>query len=357
MKTYIKFILLTFLKSFFYIALSLFSLVFIINLLTELDFFKEIEVSAGFIIYLSLINSPSIIFEMFPFIFLISTQLFFIKLFKNNEFQIFKYSGLKNSKILIITAIGSLIMSLMIVTLFYELSSKFKNIYLEIKSNYSTDSKYLAVITKNGLWIKDKINEKNLIINANQIQDYFLLDAIISEFDNDFKLIKSIKSSKININKTKWIIYDPKIIQNNYNSFENIIDYQTNFDYKKIQSLFSNLSSLSFLKLIELKKNYQLLNFSTTEINVQIQKIISYPFYLVMMTILSGILMLMTKNLKSFTLKIGIGFLLAVIIYYFNNFFNVLGTTQKISYISSVWMPLIVLTLINSLMILDINEK
>lgn len=76
-----------------------------------------------------------------------------------------------------------------------------------------------------------------------------------------------------------------------------------------------------------------------------------------MMTILSGILMLMTKNLKSFTLKIGIGFLLAVIIYYFNNFFNVLGTTQKISYISSVWIPLIVLTLINSFMILDINEK
>lgn len=357
MKTYIKFILLTFLKSFFYILLSLFSLVFIINLLSELDFFKEMEVNTAFIIYLSLINSPSIIFEMFPFIFLISTQLFFIKLFKNDEFQIFKYSGLKNSKIITITAIGSLIISLIIVTLFYELSSKFKNIYLELKSNYSFDSKYLAVVTKNGLWIKDKINEKNLIINANQIQDYFLIDVIISEFDQNFKLIKSIKSNKININQTKWIIYDPKIIKNNYNSIENILEYQTNFDYKKIQSLFSNLSSLSFLKLIELKKNYQLLNFSTTEINVQIQKIISYPFYLVMMTILSGIVMLITRNLKSFTLKIGIGFLLAVIIYYFNNFFNVLGTTQKISYISSVWMPLIILTLINSFMILDIDEK
>ena len=42
---------------------------------------------------------------MFPFIFLITTQLFFIKLFNNNEIKIFKYSGLKNSKILIILSI------------------------------------------------------------------------------------------------------------------------------------------------------------------------------------------------------------------------------------------------------------
>ena len=51
--------------------------------------------------YFYLSKFSSIIFEMFPFIFLITTQLFFIKLFENKEIEIFKYSGLKNSKILI----------------------------------------------------------------------------------------------------------------------------------------------------------------------------------------------------------------------------------------------------------------
>lgn len=357
MKTYIKFLFFTFSKSFFYVVLTMFSLVFIINLLSEIDFFKEINVSTWFVLYLALINSPSIIFEMFPFIFLISTQLFFLKLFKDNEFQIFKYSGLKNTKILSVAAICTLAISLVLVSLFYSFSSKFKNIYLEIKSNYSNDSKYLAVITKNGLWIKDKIDQKNLIINANQIEDFFLINALITEFDDDYRVIRSIKSKKININNNNWIIYNPTIIEKNINRSENILELQTNFDYKKIQTLFSNLSSLSFFRLIELKNNYKLLNFSTTEIDVHLQKIISFPFYLVMMTILSGIIMLMTTNMKSFTLKIGIGFMLAVIIYYFNNFFNVLGTTQKISYISSVWIPLIVLSLINSYILVDINEK
>ena len=96
MKTYIKFLVKIFINSVFYVSLVIFSLVFIVNLLTELEFFKEIDVGIFFTLYLSLLNSPNMIFEIFPFIFLISTQLFYIKLFNNNEIQVFKYSGLKN---------------------------------------------------------------------------------------------------------------------------------------------------------------------------------------------------------------------------------------------------------------------
>ena len=47
------------------------SLVFILNLLSELDFFKDLNVTTLFTLSLSLLNSPSMIFEMFPFIFLL----------------------------------------------------------------------------------------------------------------------------------------------------------------------------------------------------------------------------------------------------------------------------------------------
>ena len=94
------------------------------------------------------------IFEIFPFILLITTQLFFIKLFNNNEIEVFKYSGLKNSKILVIISINAVLIGVFVATIFYNLSSNLKNFYLELKSPYTSDGKYLAVITKNGLWIK-----------------------------------------------------------------------------------------------------------------------------------------------------------------------------------------------------------
>ena len=126
MKTYIKFLTIIFYKSLLFVSTIMFSLVFILNLLTELEFFKDLNVNNFFLIFLSFLNSPDMIFQMFPFIFLLTTQLFFIKLFNNNEIEIFKYSGLKNSKILIIISLLSIITGILISLLFYNLSSNLK---------------------------------------------------------------------------------------------------------------------------------------------------------------------------------------------------------------------------------------
>ena len=81
MKTYTKFLVNGFIKSFLNVFLVLISLVFILNILKEIEFFSDKNVSTLYPIYLSLMSSPSIIFEMFPFIFLISTQFFFYRYF------------------------------------------------------------------------------------------------------------------------------------------------------------------------------------------------------------------------------------------------------------------------------------
>ena len=153
MKTYIKFIITTFFRSLIFVSSIILSLVFILNILAELEFFKDLNIDNNFLLFLAVLNSPDLLFQMFPFIFLISTQLFFIKLFNNNEIEIFKYSGLKNSKILNILSGLSILTGIIITLLFYNFSSNLKNLYLELKSPYADDGKYLAVIIKK--WIVD----------------------------------------------------------------------------------------------------------------------------------------------------------------------------------------------------------
>jgi lipopolysaccharide export system permease protein len=226
-----------------------------------------------------------------------------------------------------------------------------------LKSNYTNDGKYLAVINKNGLWIRDKINNKILIINSSKIEVNHLVDNFITEFNENFKVIRNIKSKKIDITSNKWVIIEPEIFENNLSEKKKELRLESNFNYKRIQSLFSNLSSLSFLELIQLKKNYDLLNYSTIDIDIHIQKIISYPIYLMLMTIFSALIMLNSKKFKSNTLKISVGLFLCVIIYYLNNLFNVLGATEKINHFLSVWIPLVLLTFAIFFMINKINEK
>ena len=90
---------------------------------------------------------------------------------------------------------------------------------------------------------------------------------------------------------------------------------------------------------------------------MQIYKVATYPLILVIMTVLSSVIMLNTKKTNSKVIKIIIGLLFSVIIYYINNFFNVMGSTEKLPLMVSVWTPIIFLSLVNLIMLLNINEK
>ena len=75
------------------------------------------------------------------------------------------------------------------------------------------------------------------------------------------------------------------------------------------------------------------------------------------MTILAAILMFNTKKLNNTTLKLAIGLFASVIIYYMNNFFVIMGNTEKMPVLISLWMPLFVLMILNFIGLLRINEK
>ena len=357
MKTYTKFLINGFMKSFLNVFMIMICLVFILNILKEIEFFSTKEVNSFYPIYLSIMNSPSIIFEMFPFIFLIATQFFFLKLFNNDEINIFKYSGLKNIKIIIILSFVSFFIGILTITVFYSLSSNLQHYYLQVKNQFSEDKIYLAVINKNGLWMKDIIDNQTNIINSSKIDSNFLSNTFITTFDKEFNLIRSIKSDKIDIKDNEWLIYNATIFEDNVSKKSDLIKIKSNFNQKRIESLFSNLSSLSLLKLIDLKQNYKSLNYSTVDVDMQIYKIATYPLLLTIMTILSSIIMLNTKKSSSKVLKIIIGLFFSVVIYYIINFFNVMGTTEKLPLMVSIWTPIIFLGLINSIMLVNINEK
>ena len=250
-----------------------------------------------------------------------------------------------------------LITGILVMLIFYNLSSNLKNIYLELKSNYTSDGKYLAVITKNGLWIKDKINNKIIITNSSYIEKNYLVNNFITEFDQNYNVIRNIQSERVDISSNEWKILEPKIYEeNNYNN-ENQIKLTTNFDVDRIKTLYSNLSALNFIELYELRENYRKLNYSITDLDLHLLKLSSYPFYLLLMALFSSLIMLNIKQIKSSTFKISLGLFFSVIIYYFNNFSYVLGSTEKISIIFSIFLPLIILTVINSMMLYKVNEK
>ena len=357
-KIYQSYLIKLFLKKILLISGLFFLLIFILGIFDEISYFKDLNVSIFFPILMTILSSPTTLFEIFPFIFLISTQFFFLELIDKNELEMLKVNGLNNINILKIVLLTSATIGALIILIFYHFSSKLQFTYFQLKNSYANDNKYLAVVTQNGLWIKDEIDKKKYIISANKIEKNFLKNVLISEFDEEYKLIQIIESSKVNISNTNWVIFKPKITKKNIsNTLNQNMVLLTHFDQNKINSMFRNLSSLNFFELSKLVKDYEELGYSTFEINSHLYKLYAFPIYLSIMSIFSGIIMLNIKRDKPMIFHIISGILLSVLIYYFNYLFSLLGQNQKIPLFSSIWLPLFMLMIFILIGLVRVNEK
>tara|TARA_B100000780_G_scaffold275864_1_gene243359 strand:+ start:386 stop:1468 length:1083 start_codon:yes stop_codon:yes gene_type:complete len=358
LKIYQKYIITNFLLIVLKTSFVFFSLIIIMGIFEELSFFAELDVKFYLPILLVLMNSFSVLYVIFPFIFLIGAQFFFIKILDSNELIAFKNYGLSNNKILSIVALTSFLSGIIVISIFYNVSATLKFKYLDLKNEYTNDNRYLASITENGLWIKDENDSEVYFINAEKVSVNKLHNIDILVFNKNFQLIKTIFIIEADISNKKWLMDEAIIVQENGDR-DVIKNYSffSNFDYIKINNLYSDLSALNIFELMKLQKDYKEVNYSTTEIDIHIKRMISYPFFLAIMTIFSSIIMLNIKHQKPKVFYAVGGVLISVLIYYINFFFGALGKNEQIPIILSIWLPISVLSIISLIGITRLNEK
>jgi lipopolysaccharide export system permease protein len=357
-KIYQKYIFYNYLNKLILISLVFFSLVVILNIFEEISFFKNTNANFLLPYFLTLLNAPITMFEIFPFIFLLTTQYFFYDIFRKDELFLLKSNGLSNLKIIKNLFGISIILGFLMILIYYNFASSLKFYYTDLKNNYSNDNKYLAVVNDSGIWIKDEISQSIIIVKSTNIKKNFLIDVVINQFDINFNHLKTIQSTKVDISNKEWIIHDPIISEKNISlkQSENIF-FKSNFDEKKINSLFSNFATLNLLELFNLKNDYESIGYSSNEIAIHLLKLISTPFFYSLMTVVSAIIMFNIKRNKPLFFHIMLGILISVIIYYLNFMFASLGNTGKIPPNVAVLLPILFILIISIIGLIKINEK
>ncbi len=353
-----KYLLKKFLKKIFLSSAIFLILILIINLIEEANFLKGSESNFLIPILLSALNAPSLLYEMFPFVFLISTQFFFIDIYENKEIYTLKQFGMDNLTLLRFLIATSFLTGIFIIILFYNFSSILKNEYLKIKNEYAKDKKYLAVITKNGLWIKDNQEREIMIINADKIENEFLINSSITRLDKNFIITQNIVAEKVDVTNKEWILHKAIITEPDNKSLKyDRTNIKTNFDLERISNLFSDLSSLTYFDLLKLEKDYKAIGYSINEINIQKHRFYSLPFLLSIMTVIATIIMVYNKFKHKLLFNLFIGILFSVIVYYLGHFTNLLGENGKLPIILSVWFPVLMLLSLSIVGVIRLNEK
>ena len=114
---------------------------------------------------------------------------------------------------------------------------------------------------------------------------------------------------------------------------------------------------MSFVDLLINYKDLVNQGYNKIFLNQSLHSMLSMPFFLFIMTSLASILVMNTLK-KSNNLKfIFVGIIFCVIIFYLKDLSVALGQTNRISLTLAIWIPVIVIGIISSIGILQINEK
>ena len=98
-----------------------------------------------------------------------------MKIRNNKDLLTFKIFGFSNLKIFFfILATTSFVLGWIILIFINPITSSMSKYYEKTKSNYSRDIDHLVTFNKNGLWIKENLNNRQRIIAAkNLIENKF----------------------------------------------------------------------------------------------------------------------------------------------------------------------------------------
>jgi len=341
-------------------VLIFFCLSIVMNLFEEINFFKDIDIGIHMPLLLSALFAPSLLHNMFPFIVLLSGIWFFLKIKKNDEVTAMKISGMANFSVILIPCLVSTLLGVLFITSASPLTSVLVKKYEMIKGSYERDKNYLAAITENGIWIKEKNAEKNTIIRSSNLENENLVNVSIYEFDKENNFIKRIEAKSANIISLKWKLKNVKIISSSgeiISENEDNVFYISTYNLTKIKSLYSNLDTFSFWNI---KNEINLLEergYSTKQMETKFQRSLAFPFFLLAMTLLSGVFTLGIQFKENNVTYIFVTIITCVLVFFFNDFSAALGRTEKLSIEIAVWMPIIIIFIFSAVGAIYANQK
>ena len=360
-KVLINYLLAGYFKTLLKVILFFYCFGVILNLFEEIEFFKNLNTSVLIPLKLTILYIPGMLVQLLPFIIFVSSLKFILDIRNNRDLISMKVFGFSNFKIFVILAATSFLIGWFVLFFINPVTSVMSKYYEKTKSNFSRDIDHLVTFNKNGLWIKENLNDGQRIISAKRDDAKIIKDVTIFNFDKDFNLNNKIFSKTANIEKNEWVLNDVIILEILQNSSKELkidqMSITSIYTYDKITSLFKNFDTLSFIDLII---NYDELvdrGYNKIFLKQNLHSMLSMPFFLFIMTSLASILIMGTLK-RSKNMKIVIfGLIICVLIYYLKDLSIALGQTNRIPLALASWVPIIVISMFSFVGILQINER
>ena len=315
---------------------------------------KEIEFSI--LLKMAFLHIPTLFPIILPTVFLLSSMHTYMKLNKNNELTVLRASGFSIWVLITPTVANTLVISIFYIFVFNPIFAfmnvKFKN----YESNFFKGSYGLFSISETGLWLREKNENFEYVINAQHysFENNTLKNVKIFKYDHNNKFKERIDVENVRmINDQYWELTNGfKLEINKTPSAFSKDQIDINLDAEKIEKNFRPPDTISFWSLNEYIKNLESSGFSIKKHVIYKNYLFSFPLILISMVLLGCLLSIKKERVKKNAIKIIYGLIIGLIFHFTSDVVKTLGQSSDLNIFLTVWAaPLIFIFLLISTLI------
>ncbi len=284
-------------------------------------------------VYLSLLYSPSIVLVITPFVFLFASFYTIRKLALSQELIVIKSLGVSIWKILKPLSIITISWGVIVVFIFYPLSSMFLDKYRILQSkNHDNSPSINYPIAGNNIW---------LISHISATEKYIIFANSLTKKNNNIIFMNNISILFMDNNILKQMIEAKTgLVQNNILTIENAtikqinqslpykfdkLDINIQLEQKEFLSLLSSPDRVEIWKMPSIIANLNLVNLDSYVYQVYFYNTLTIPILLLIMLFLSVAFATANNRKKGELLNIIYMILCGFLLFIFINIFNTFG--------------------------------
>ncbi len=350
-----------FLFTLFLVVLSVSLLIAIINIFELLREISDKPISFGQIILLDILQIPSFIDNISPFLIMIASMITLFSLSIRSEITVMRASGLSFLRIVFPVALSAFGIGIFCLLIFSPIAISASKKFNLMEQVLIGKEKMDLLAPIGGIWLKQTnilYKDQEIIIRADEIYRTSLKMKNVGLwfFDQNQQFYKKINAEYMILKDGYWDLGN--VVINDHNQINQEIPHliiQTNlkadFVSKKILNNFEDVRLFSIYDLPNLISNLKDSGFPPRKFIVQYYSMLVRPFLFVAMSLIAAFFSVNNVRSKNNILWFTAGIISGLILYISFVIIHAFGSSGLIPIFLSTWMATITLLAISMLLI------
>ncbi len=306
------------------------------------------DVSFGQVVYLTLLNLPSGLYEILPLVMILATAALFLMMARSSELVGVRAAGRSGLTALAGPVAVALVISGVSVAILNPIVAATSRQSSDLTESYKSNGASTISIGREGLWLRQGGDEGDTVIRAARANPdaTVLYEVSFVEYEAESGPLRRIEAEEAALQDGAWVLRDAKAwpLQSGRSPegmserFERL-ELPSDLTQDGIRDRFGKPSSVAIWDLPEFIEGLEMAGFSARRHVVWLQMELARPVFLVAMVLVAAGFTMRPARLGRTGLHVLAAVLLGFGLYYVRNFAQIMGENGQLPPILAAWIP------------------